>query len=232
MNDKPLTKQNPSYWIMGAGRFGSKAVEKLLKKRPQALVTVVDQSRAALDRLSALPVNAVCGDAVSYLDAHLKEAGGPGWIVPAVPVHVAFEWVRRRLARSGSVEVFPVPGEIEGMLPNPKRGPDGQLFVSFADFRCPDHCTEPYHLCTWTGKPRKGLLYRQIEEINYKHFRSIVIRSRQLAPGVGGYQPEVLTKALDEIIRIEGPVLFATACLCHGVVHAFRIHVKNAPVVP
>lgn len=207
---------------MGAGEFGSRAAERLHKKRPEAVLTVVDEDSQTLERLEDPDLQKVCGEAVSYLDAHLKDQGGPDWVIPAVPIHVAFEWVRRRLDRMGRVEVFPVPSEVEKRLPNPKRGPDGQLFVSYADFRCPDHCTEPYHQCTWTGKPRKGLLYRDIQELVHEDFQSIVIRSHQLAPGVGGIRPEALHEALVKVTESAGPVLFATACLCHGVIHAFR----------
>lgn len=222
MNDSGPKRENPTYWIMGAGQFGSKAAERLRKKVPEAVLTVVDQDSQALERLEDPTLQKVCGEAVSYLDTHLKDQGEPDWVIPAVPIHVAFEWVRRRLDRMGRVEVFSVPSEVEKGLPNPKRGPDGQLFVSYADFRCPDHCTEPYHQCTWTGKPRKGLLYRDIQELVHEDFQSIVIRSRQLAPGVGGYRPEALKEALSEVTGSRGPVLFATACLCHGVIHAFR----------
>ncbi len=218
-----MQKKPQSYWIIGAGNFGIRAVERLGKKYPQAALTVVDQDQEALDRLGDLPVHRVCQEGASYLEASLHGQSEPGWIIPAVPIHLAFEWTRRKLVRNGSVEVLAVPSEIETMLPNPLRGPQGQVFVSYADFRCPDHCTEPYDQCTWTGKPRKGLLYKKIEEISYKEYRSIVIQSHQLAAGVGGYQPEALKRSLAEVSRTKTPVLYTTACLCHGVMHAFRL---------
>ncbi len=218
-----MKKKHDSFWIIGAGSFGIRAVERLGKKYPQAALTVVDQDQEALDRLGDLPVHRVCQEGASYLEASLPGQSEPGWIIPAVPIHLAFEWTRRKLVRNGSVEVLAVPSEIETMLPNPLRGPQGQVFVSYADFRCPDHCTEPYDQCTWTGKPRKGLLYKKIEEISYKEYRSIVIQSHQLAAGVGGYQPEALKRSLAEVSRTKTPVLYTTACLCHGVMHAFRL---------
>jgi hypothetical protein len=218
-----MQKKPQSYWIIGAGNFGIRAVERLGKKYPQAALTVVDQDQEALDRLGDLPVHRVCQEGASYLEAHLDDQTEPDWIIPAVPIHLAFEWVRRKLARGGRIEVEPVPPEIERMLPNPMRGMQGQLFASYADFLCPDNCTEPIDKCTFTGKPRKGLLYKKIEEISYKEYRSIVIQSRQLAAGVGGYQPEALKRSLAEVSRTKTPVLYTTACLCHGVMHAFRL---------
>lgn len=222
----PLTlmpTQQDSYLIIGAGRFGARAVKTLNKKYPAARLYAVDKDQEALDRLGEFPVKRVCSEGASYLEQLLDKEAGPDWIIPAAPIHVAFEWVRRQLARTGSVEVVAVPAEVEVMLPNPKRGSEGQLFISYADFRCPEHCTEPYDLCTWTGKPRKGFLYRTVEEIVFENYRSIVLRSRQLAPGVGGYRVRALRKSFDEVMQASSPVLYTTACLCHGVMHAFKL---------
>jgi threonine dehydrogenase-like Zn-dependent dehydrogenase len=218
-----VEKKDASYLIVGAGEFGARAVKTLNKKYPAAPLTVVDEDQGALDRLEDFVAETVCSEGASYLEQLLDKGPGPDWIIPAAPIHVAFEWIRAQLARTGSVEVIAVPVEVEAMLPNPKRGSEGQLFISYADFRCPEHCTEPYDLCTWTGKPRKGLLYRTVGEIVFEDYRSIVLRSRQLAPGVGGYQSEALRKSLDEVTQAPSPVLYTTACLCHGVMHAFKI---------
>lgn len=218
-----MQKKPHSFWIIGAGSFGTRAIEMLGKKYPEAALTVVDQDQGALDRLGDIPVHRVCQEGASYLEASLPGQSEPGWIIPAVPIHLAFEWTRRKLARNGSVEVLAVPSEIERMLPNPVRGREGQLFASYADFVCPDNCTEPVDRCTFTGKPRKGLLYKKIEEISYKDYRSIVIQSHQLAAGVGGYQPEELKRSLAEVSKTKTPVLYSTACLCHGVMHALRL---------
>jgi hypothetical protein len=217
-----MSTQQGSYLIIGAGHFGMRAAKVLNKKYPAARLTVVDVDQEALDRLEELPVEKVCLDGISYLSRALDGGAPPDWIVPAAPIHVAFEWVCRQLERTGPVEIVAVPREIEMMLPNPRRGPEGQLFVTYADFRCPEHCTEPYDRCTWTGKPRKGLLYRTIGDVVFEDYRSVVIRSHQLAPGVGGFKPQTLKESLDAVNEASTPVLYTTACLCHGVVHALR----------
>lgn len=218
-----MKKDETIYWIIGAGRFGAMAAERLSRKRPEARFVVVDENLCALKGLSHLPVELVRHEGASYLVSHLDKGVSPAWIVPAVPIHLAFEWVRLKTSNRALIEVVPVPSEMESMLPNPIRGPQGQLYVSYADFPCPDHCVEPFEKCTVTGKPRKGLLYKVLEEILYEDFISVVIRSHQLAPGVGGYRPEALKESLVRIFQGKGLVLYSTACLCHGVVHAFKI---------
>jgi len=212
-----------SFWIIGAGQFGAKAAERLARKHPETRLTVVDQDQKAFRAFENLPVTPVCLEGASYLAQQLDGNDAPDWIIPAVPVHLAFEWVRFKVMQERSLEVIPVPMEIEAVVPNPMRGREGQVFVSYADFVCPDNCAEPFDQCTFTGKPRKGLLYQTLERIAFKDFLSVVIRSRQLAPGVGGYRPEALKEALRKVEAHKGPVLFSTACLCHGVMHALKI---------
>jgi hypothetical protein len=168
-------------------------------------------------------VESLCHEGTSYLATHLDDEHSPDWIIPAVPIHLALEWVRLKMAGEKSLEVIVVPMELEALLPNPVRGRQGQLFVSYADFMCPDNCTEPLERCTFTGKPRKGFLYRELERMVFEDFHPIVIRSHQLAPGVGGYRPEALRKAFHEIRACKGPVLLSTACSCHGVIHALMV---------
>ena len=218
-----MKKDETTYWIIGAGKFGTKAVQRLHKKRPEARLTVVDHNIEALRRLNDLPVEQVCHEGASYLVGHLEKKALPDWIIPAVPIHLALEWVRLKMLDSRPLEILPVSSEIEALLPNPVRGKQGQLFVSYADFVCPDNCMEPPDRCTFTGKPRKGLLYKKLEDISYKDFTSVVIRSHQLAPGVGGYGSQTLKQSLSKVSQSKGPVLFSTACLCHGVVHAIKI---------
>jgi hypothetical protein len=66
------------------------------------------------------------------------------------------------------------------------------------------------------------ILHEYLKSIRVKNFESIVIRSQQLAPGVGGYPPAALFDALDQIRDMQSPVLLSTACSCHGVMNAFK----------
>ena len=57
--------------------------------------------------------------------------------------------------------------------------------------------------------------------------KGIVIQSRQLAPGVGGYAPSELFEVLSLVRSAETPVLLSTACKCHGVINAFEVGSKR-----
>ena len=96
--------------------------------------------------------------------------------------------------------------------------------VSYADFRCPDDCPEPSDHCTVTGKKRGKPLYKLLGDIALPGFRVHVIRSRQLAPGIGGYSIGDL-EGLRE--RVEGggnsKWLVGTACKCHGIISAVEV---------
>ena len=48
------------------------------------------------------------------------------------------------------------------------------------------------------------------------------VRSIQLGPGLGGYQPGVLFDLLETLKRHRGPCAVTTACRCHGVVTGGR----------
>lgn len=213
-----------SCWIIGAGKFGVKAVKRLRKKHPEAHITVVDRDQNALNAVERFSVKIMCHEGAAYLDQNWDGKDLPDWIIPAVPIHLAFEWLRLRMTRESLFQEIPVPVEIEAMVPNPIRGREGQLFASYADCICPDNCTEPFDRCTFTGKPRKGLLYQTLERIIFEDFVSVVVRSRQLAPGVGGYTPAALNEALHKVASHQGHVLFSTACLCHGVMHAATVY--------
>ncbi len=217
-------KRDSRFWVVGAGKFGKKAAERLLKRWPQALVTVVDKSAETLNGLKDFPVERTCQEGVEFLVQGLQSKTAPDWIVPAIPVHLAFEWVCAKISKGqGNLEIAPVPYDVEAMLPNPIKGPEGQVFASYADFICPDNCKEPYDMCTFSGKPRKGLLYKRLEEISFDDFISVVVKSHQLAPGVGGYRPCELEESLERVLGSSGKILYSTACLCHGVVHAFQL---------
>jgi len=96
--------------------------------------------------------------------------------------------------------------------------------MSLADFECPEDCPEPAGTCTHTGKPRIGRLFQMLSDLRYEDYRSVVLQSRQLSPGVGGFRPQSLFDLLGEVEGGDGPVLLSTACSCHGVMHAVQTY--------
>jgi hypothetical protein len=210
------------YWILGAGRFGRLAVERLLARREPPQLVVVDQNPDNLLLLADRPLERVNEDVLGFLRANLEE--GPDWIVPAVPIHVAFVWLFAELAGVGQVEMLPVPLTVDAQVPNPWRDGKGGLYTSVATFRCPDNCSEPRDRCTATGLRRSDDLFTLLARIRVPGSFPLVVRSHQLAAGVGGYRPSALRRLMRGVEAARGSVLVATACRCHGVIHALRFH--------
>lgn len=206
-------------WILGAGRFGVLATERLKRRLPEARFLLVDHREEKLAEVAEVHGIAVRKeDAIEFLSR--SELPPDLWIIPAVPVHVAYQWVIRRLARDFAVEPLPVPTEVEEQTPNPLRAASGTVYASFATFRCPDYCNEPAFTCTHTGKPRIGILHQRFSALNVPGFEALVVQSIQLAPGVGGYPAAILQALYEHIAGCPGKYLVSTGCKCHGVVDA------------
>jgi len=212
-----------SLWIIGAGKFGIKAATVLKKKYPDVEITLVDSSDEVLSSIHDLHCNTVCEDGIMYLAEHLNDSAFPDWIIPVIPVHIAYEWIKKRLPKAYQIHQKKVPEDLAKILPNAINGQNGELYISYADFICPDKCPEPIDICTYTGKPRLGILHKMLESIKYKNYESVVVQSIQLSPGIGGYRPEDLFRAFKRVLSANSPVLLSTACKCHGVMHAFEI---------
>lgn len=206
--------------ILGAGRFGSLALERLARRRPRAEYWVVDRQ---VNRLLHLPLidgirqRLFLGDAIAWLEHFLNRAS-PTWIIPAIPEHVAWLWLSRRLPQ-GSWRPEPVPKTLAGPIPWVSQGLKGELYLSLATDRCPDDCPETVSRCFLTRQPRLVQVYHYLESWSRPEAPVLVVRSRQLAPGIGGYQPAALQTLAEAVARIQGRIYVATACRCHGVVH-------------
>lgn len=211
------------FWIIGAGKFGLRAAQKISQRYEPRELIIIDKKRYRVEQLSETFPHVVHADGIRYLSEHLDRHNGPDFIVPAVPAHVAYEWVKSELSHTHQFEPIPVPGELIKQLPKGIKGPSGQLYTSHADFICPEDCNEPDEICTYTKKPRPPDLFRLLEINACQNFTPVVIRSRQLLPGVGGYSAKELYAVRDHIRSLSGRAYLATACRCHGVVHAFKV---------
>ena len=96
-------------WIIGAGQFGEKAAVRLRLKYSEASIIVVDQDQRALQHVEGMATAVVAADGAAYLAEHLTVSEEPDWIVAAVPVHLAFEWLCKRLSPAYRVEKLTVP---------------------------------------------------------------------------------------------------------------------------
>jgi hypothetical protein len=191
-------------------------VEKLYRKDPGSKITVVDRSRRAIQNFSHLPIETAVCDGISYLDRYLSEGRPAGYVLPAVPFHLAFELILSRLKPSGAkrTKIPPLSG-----LPNSATGRTGDLYTSLANFTCPEDCPEPSQYCTITGEKRQKPLHKILKDLSGS-FESKVIRSEQLGPGMGGFRPAALLAVLEDLQRRSARsrlFLISTASRCHAV---------------
>ena len=101
--------------------------------RPEAL--------AAARALEIPEVEWVAAEAIAFLAANLRENSPWDWLIPMVPVHVAWAWLLAGPLKGW--ETAAVPEELEQLAPVRFRGPEGQLYLSRAAHLCPDDCPEP-----------------------------------------------------------------------------------------
>jgi len=212
------------YLILGAGKFGLLALQRLSAQDPEARFVVVDHQAAALAKARSLGVagaDLIEAEAIPYLAAHLGPAAPWRWLIPMVPLHVAYAWLLAGPLAGQGWGPAAVPRELEDLAPLAIRGPQGELYLSLARHLCPDDCDEPA-ICPVTGEERDQPLFRRLGAASRPELPLLVVASEQLAPGIGGYPPDRLMKLAEAVVATSGPLLVATACRCHGVVHGLQ----------
>lgn len=208
-------------WIIGAGRFGFLALERLSKLHRNWRFVIVDMENRTSD-MPELPNTAFeHGDGIKFLKDNLNPGSEVSWIIPSLPVHMAFEWCAAKMGTDRLQRIM-LPSGFDRLLPNAMRGENGDLYVSNANFICPSDCAEPADICTMTGRPRLQNMFDRISSLSYSGFRPFVLRSRQLGPGVGGLCPDQLYGLLNTLEHENADFLVATACRCHGVITGAR----------
>ena len=159
-----------------------------------------------------------------WLAEHIH-TDAPEIIIPAVPIHVAAEWLRYMLIQNGK-QCVPAqfPDYLLQSLPHSISAEPGRIFTSFADFICPAACEEPEGYCPHSGEKRAIPLFTLIENRCPEGFEPIVLQSQQIFPGTGGILSQDLFAAYSRVTALTpGKFLIATACSCHGVVDALQI---------
>ena len=204
-------------WIIGIGRFGSIAFQRLAKAPKDRHFVLVDPVEEKLLRCKSPVSTLEISDGIEFLEKNLKKGRKPDWIIPALPHHLAAEWLLLNLGRK-RLKRISLPSELAKLVPKPFLGPEGNLYVSHADFRCPHDCHEPGDICTITRKSRKQNMYDFLGSLYLEPFKPLNIRSHQLGPGIGGYRAEQLFELRKSLEQTTGPVLLSTACRCHGVI--------------
>ena len=213
------------YLILGAGKFGRLALKRLAQLDRGSRFLVVDRDPQALTAIRSMAIEnlqVVEADAITFLTENLRNPSPWDWLIPMVPVHVAYAWLRQGPLAGDSRQILEVPEipEIAGLTVH--RGGQGELYLSCGHL-CPDDCPEPDTVCPVSGESRRVALYDRLAALEIPGFQILVIPSRSLAPGVGGYPPESLRHLAEQLLGMEGKVLIATACRCHGVIHGLEI---------
>lgn len=209
-------------FVIGAGHFGSRAA-RIVSEKGNSHVIVLDVDEKRLSQTNGLNVKKVSCDGIRFLVENAHRLSDANTVIPAIPRHLAFEWLRGSLEREYQIQKISVPEEIISDLPHTWPASEGSLLISYADFICPEDCPEP-EFCTVTGERRDHPLYELLSHLDLKDFQVHVIRSHQLAPGLGGYPTGDLLEAAQSVTRGKtGRWLLGTACRCHGIVTAFDI---------
>jgi hypothetical protein len=215
-----------SYLILGGGNFGRLALERLARQDATASFQVVDSDPEALAiREGGLGYQTMQAEAIDFLVHNLNSQMHWDWIIPMVPVHVAFHWLRQGPLAASEWQPCAIPEALR--LPGlyTQSGPDGEMYLSRARHLCPDDCPEP-EICPVTGEPRHLPLHQELSALIVPGYQIKVIPSRQLAPGVGGYAPERLLSLARDLHGLTGRILIATVCHCQGVMHGL-VRVKG-----
>lgn len=189
---------------------------------PGAQIIMVDKKK-----LDDPPVNTrvIYAEGISWLAENFTEESEVSYIIPALPLHLAVEWLAMILPEKNLfISPYELSAELLARLPHAIRQNRSQAVISHADFICPENCMEPEKICTHTGMARPLSLYSMIGSVDFPPYFPLVLRSRQLAPGVGGFLPEDLWTLLAKVEACRAkPLLIATACKCHGIIDGLMI---------
>lgn len=207
-------------WILGGGQVGQYAVEVFTQISPEATLVVVDNSPT-----NTFPNNVemVCEDAIEWLTREFTPDTSVSKIIPALPLHLAVQWAVKKLSeKNSSVHPVEIPDAFLVNLPHPIRISKNQITTSHADFICPSHCLEPDTVCSHTKQQRPAALFQFLRTFNWINFQPFIVRSRQFAPGLGGFLPGDLWSLLRNIkLWPDTPLVVGTACKCHGIIDCF-----------
>jgi hypothetical protein len=211
--------------ILGAGKFGRRAARLLRQALPLLELIVVDQHLAPLEevRRQDPAAHLVAADGPAWAAAALPRLHPGDYLLPCLPGQVAFELLRQTVLAPPEWQAVPVPPELEAVAPVAFRGAAGELYLSRAAHLCPEDCGEP-EVCPVDGLPRRPGLDEVLAGFCLPGWQIRVLSSRLLLPGVGGFTVSALRRLAEVPPPLPSRLLLATACRCHGVVHAVVRH--------
>ena len=205
-------------FIIGFGQVGREIMPLVKKRWPGDKTWIVDHDPKALTMENGSYGISVLEDGPRFLARNQAWIRDEDWIIPALPIHLAWHWLYLNLKASFKTRSLRPDHLLDLKLPFKKKfGP--ALLVSYADFICPNHCPAPLGRCFKTREERPSPLWRFLETCLSPKGNLHVIESRQMAPGMGGYPFGELKKALHRAWQSGPPFFLATACRCHGIIN-------------
>ena len=242
MSQNRMTLRGKLVFVMGGGKFGTKALKYLAAKGCKVLVadvkvdcmarSEVAAQAAGLDAADSLEDGQavfLVGDAVEFLLA-LLETKVPDLVVTAIPGNAAAKVVTDWLAKRGC-RLEPYRKVIPRVLENIPKS-----LVSFVDqdsavivvsympshMRCRENCVPPKDFCAVTGRPKLASMDKLLGFSVYNLADAIaILRSRQLTGGLGAIAGKELHSLLKRLENLHKPYTLAigTACDCHGILN-------------
>ncbi len=202
--------------VVGGGRAGRLALLRLGAK-----VSALVEPNPSQEVL-AWGGEIIRQDGAAAVAQALEGEQPPRWVVPCLPRHLLLEWLCLSLAgqrpRLLSLPETALPQAAQRMA-----GAQGAWYLSLTDTLCPDDCAEPARLCPKTGQERGLSLQRRLAGIKLPGFQVAVLRSYQLAPGVGGLLSSQMLKLRQRMSQLGGSWVLGTSCRCHGVAQALEL---------
>ena len=226
--------------VIGGGWYGAYHARQLLRalhagKLDISRILVVDRDpdcRAFRELAGQSPVALVMADWSQFLRDYLATDPWDAHIVPApFTPHLFFHWLAEALDQVPETRATLEPCHLNLGLPYEERGPDGQLYISYADWVCPVTCIEP-EVCPAIGGPRDwdlaDTLQAAVHDPSFGLTDALVFPCHHLAYGVGTVPARLLLEARDTLrdaARRGSPrrVAVGTVSHCHGVVGLLQV---------
>jgi hypothetical protein len=235
-------------FVMGGGKFGTKALRHLKAKGAKVLMVDVNSNCLAslevdvlgadfdvLDSLEGGQAAFLVGDAIDLLVDFLANKA-PDFVVTAIPGNAIANVVEVWLGKRG-IKLEPYLQVVPKVLENIPKSlvlfvdyTCGVLVVSYmpSNIRCRENCMPPKNICALTGRPKLASMNKLLEFSVYDHTDvSEIFCSKQLTGGLGAINGKKLRSLLKRLVNIQKPYTLAigTACDCHGILNLTKVKI-------
>ena len=159
-------------FIVGFGKFGKLALPRVRRLWGKARIWIIDRDPVAFESEKSIPAVRVLADGPQFLARHQEWIGDGDWIIPSLPIHLAWKWLDLNLKPPGPPKAVLPPHHLGAGLPYCRPFGKG-LFVSYATFVCPEACPSPPGFVL---KPKKRGRFRSGDSCPTKDVRKVYYR--------------------------------------------------------